>query len=94
MRKPMVTRTIITTKVKALCLNVTTGLSEERDIVLPRTWKSESAMLAAAKSQEDTDEMKVVHIKASEVLETLYGIPEDEFIKVASVLPQRSNVKG
>ena len=46
-RQPMVTRTIITTKVNVMCLDVEHGEPCNRTITIPRTYKDEKALLIA-----------------------------------------------
>jgi len=96
-RQPMVTRTIITTKVKALCVDTEKQETLEKEYILPRTYKDTSTLLKALKKRVDVDEngnettIKAVHIIASEEIETLYGMTEDKFIANAEVLPPRAS---
>ena len=90
MRKPMVTRTIQTTEVTLLCLDIESAEPCNKDCVLPRTYKDEDAMLKAAKEVIDTDTIKCVSVVRSEVKETLYGMDEAKFIENAEVLPPRT----
>lgn len=82
-RRPMVTRTIQSTKVNVLCLDVSDGEPCNVEVVLPRTYKDEAAMLKEAKKLIDTDTVKAVHIVDVEVTENLYGMDEADFIKYA-----------
>lgn len=82
-RKPMITRTIKTTKVTVLGMDITTAEPENRTVVLARTYPSMEKMLVAAKAAAETDTYKVVHIVASEVVEQLYGMPEQQFVELA-----------
>lgn len=93
MRIPMITRTIQTTKVSVLCLDVTNGEPCNMEVTLPRTYKDENAMLKAAKPLIETDTLKAVHIAHFSVCETLYGMKETDFIANAEVLPPRANVE-
>ena len=88
-RVPIVSRTITTTKVTAMCVNITDGETETKVITVPRTYKDEKKLLKVAKELAETDELKVVHIVDTEVEETLYGMTEAEFIEHAQVLPPR-----
>lgn len=90
MRKPMITRTITTTVVNVLCMDVVTCEPFNETVKLPRTYKDEESILKVAKPIiEQTENHKAVHIVDSYIEETLYGLPEDEFIRVAKVLPPR-----
>ena len=73
-RKPMVTRTIQTTRATVLCLNIQEGTPFSTEVVLPRTYKDEKGLLKAAENALNTDTVKAVHISGATVQETLYGI--------------------
>ena len=88
-RVPMVTRTIQTTEVTCLCLDVENGEPIHKTVVLTRTYKDEDAMLKAASEVINTDTVKAVVVVQSEVHETLYGMTEQAFIESANVLPPR-----
>ena len=89
-RKPMVTRTIITTEANVLCLNIKTGEPFEKMVTLPRTYKDEKSLMKQVSSVIDNEEQKAVHVKEKREVETLYGMSEQEFIDNAVVLPPRS----
>ena len=44
-RVPMVTRTINTTKVNVMCLDITAGEPCNRSVVVPRTYKDDEKLL-------------------------------------------------
>ena len=85
-RKPMVTRTIITTRVNVLCLDVTSAEPFNKVVFLPRTYKDEKALMKKVQEVVDTDEVKAVHIVDKEEVETLYGMTEQDFITNAVIL--------
>ena len=89
-RIPMVSRTITTTKVTLLCVNVNDGESENMVVTVPRTYKDDEKLLKAIRPMYETDELKLVHVLNKETQETLYGMTEAEFIKNAEVLPPRT----
>lgn len=89
-RIPMVTRTIITTKVNVLCLDVQAGEPFNKVVTVPRTYKDSEALLKKVKPLIDTDTVKAVHIVDTEEIETLYGMSEQDFIQYAKVLPPRN----
>ena len=89
-KTPMITRTIQTTEVNVLCMDVQQGEPCNKVVTLPRTYKDNTAMLKAAAAIIDTDEIKAVHIVRSEVKETLYGMPETDFIAKSIILPART----
>lgn len=91
MSKNMVTRTILTTEVSVLCLNLIKSEPFNMDVSLPRTYKDEKSMMKKVSALIDNDERKAVHIVRTEVKETLYGMPEEEFLIAAEVLPPRKD---
>lgn len=93
-KESMVTRTIQTTKVNTLCLNIVEGKPFDKEITLPRTYKDDAAILKMVKKLVDTDTVKAVAIKSAEVQETLYGMTEQKFIELAQVLPPRGTKVG
>ena len=85
-RKRMITRTILTTKVNALCMDTQTCEACNKDVVLPRTFKDNDKVLKAVKSLIDTPTFKVVDIVDVETVETLYGMNEQKFINESVIL--------
>ena len=88
-RKPMVTRTIQTTRCNVLCLNIVEGEPFNKEIILPRTYKDEKAMMKIVEKLINTDDVKAVHIVDSEVHEALYGMTEADFIAAAHPIPKK-----
>lgn len=85
-RKPMVTRTIVTTKVNVLCLDIKSAEPFNKSVTLPRKYKDEKKLLKKVEEVVNTDEVKAVHIVDMEEVETLYGMTEQDFITNATVL--------
>ena len=85
-RKPMVTRTIVTTKVNVLCLDINSAEPFNKEVTLPRTYKDEKKLLKKVEEVVNTDEVKAVHIVDKEEVETLYGMTEQDFITNATIL--------
>lgn len=88
-RKPMVTRTITSTKVNVLCLNVVSGEPFNEVVTLPRTYKDDKALMKEVSKVIDNDEQKAVHVVDKEEVENLYGMSEQDFINLAQILPPR-----
>jgi hypothetical protein len=86
----MITRTIQTTEVNVLCMDIKQGEPFNTTVTLPRTYKDNAAMLKAAAAVIDNEDTKAVHIVASEVNDTLYGMKETDFIANADILPART----
>lgn len=89
-RVPMVTRTITTTKVNVMCLDIETGEPCNMITVVPRTYKDDEALLKKVKEVLETETLKPVHVVSKEEIETLYGMSEQEFIEHAKVMPPRT----
>ena len=85
-RKPMVTRTITTTQVNVLCLDVVAGEPFNQQVTLPRTYKEDKKLMKAIEEVVNTENVKAVHVVAKEEVETLYGMTEQDFINKAVVL--------
>lgn len=88
-RVAMVTRTITTTEVEVLCMNIETVSAEVKNFTLLTGITTEELMLKSIKAKFETDTLKPVHIQKMTEIETLYGMTEEDFIKVAKVLPPR-----
>ena len=89
-RKPMVTRTITTTKVNAMCVNLETADVFNKEVILPRTYKDEKKLLKAVENVVNSDKEKAVQIVDSSEVETLYGMTEQSFIDSAMVLDPKT----
>ena len=85
-RKPMVTRTIVTTKVNVLCLDIQSAEPFNKVVTLPRTYKDEKKLLKKVEEVVNTDDVKAVRIVDKEEVKTLYGMTEQDFITNAIVL--------
>lgn len=85
-RKPMVTRTIITTKVIVLCLDINSAEPFNETVTLPRTYKDDKKLLKSVEEVINTDYVKAVHIVDKKEIETLYGMTEQDFINNAKIL--------
>lgn len=89
-RAPQVTRTILTTTVTALCIDLVEQKPYDAQFTLPRTYKDNASIMKALAKIANTDTVKVVHVKSAEVNETLYGMSEQDFISHATILPPRA----
>lgn len=88
-RIPMVTRTIESTEVNVLCVDVVAGEPFNKDVTVAGTYKDDKSLMKAVEKIVNTDEIKAVHIVHTETKETLYGMTVDKFIELADVLPPR-----
>lgn len=89
-RLPMVTRTITTTKVTVLCLDIEHAEPCNKVVTIPRTYKDEKVILKKVKPLLETESLKVVHVVDAETEETLYGMTEQEFVELARPLLDRT----
>lgn len=89
-RIPQVTRTLKTTRATVMCIDLTTQETFTQDVVLIRSYKDERQILKQASKQLNSDTVRAVYVVKYHVEETLYGMTEQEFIKVAKVLPSRN----
>lgn len=85
-RKPMVTRTITTTKANVLCMDIQTAEPFNKVVTLPRIYKDDKTLMKKVQEVVETDTVKAVHVVDKEEVETLYGMTEQEFIQKAVVL--------
>lgn len=83
---PMVTRTMKTTKVNVLCMDLINAEPVNRDLTIPRVYKDEKKLFKVVQSILDNDEIKAVKIVKSEEVEILYGMTEQEFMENAQIL--------
>lgn len=86
----MVTRTIPTTAVKFVCVNVEDRSVFEQTITLPRTYKDENKLMKQLEDVLKNEPIKPINIIKTEVHETLYGMSEQDFIKNATVLDPKT----
>lgn len=82
-KENMVTRTIKSTHCVLMCVDIAIGEVKNIDVILPRTYKEVSDILAKAKEIYDTDTVKCVDVVAYEQKECLMGMPERLFIQYA-----------
>lgn len=87
-RKRMVTRTIEQTTAKVMTLNVVTAEVTITSYTTSGALTGDT-LLKSLQDTFQTDTMKLVHIVESSVESVLYGMEEEEFIKLAKVLPKR-----
>ena len=79
-RKPMITRTIMSTRATVLCLNVETAEPTTEVFELARTYKDEDKLMKALKAQYENESTKLVHITDITEVEKLYGMSETDFM--------------
>lgn len=86
MRKPMITRTIISTSVTALCVNTQTAETFEQEFTLTGKIADKDKALKIASKLYNTDNCALVAIRSLKEVNELYGMDEADFIKGAKIL--------
>lgn len=85
-RQPMVTRTIVSTKVKALCMDLINRQPIEKTFVLARTYKDDNAVMKMLCKEYDSEELKVTAILEKVETKEIYGMSETRFVELADKL--------
>lgn len=88
-KEVQITRTITTTVCEVFCVDKKSKETFTTTVILPRTYKDETAMLNAAYAAIDSDDVRAVSIEKYEVKNELRGMSEADFIKYSKVLPPR-----
>lgn len=86
MRKPMVTRTILSTSITALCVNPQTAETFEQDFILSGKYTDKDKVLKKVSKQYNTEICTIVAIRELKEINQLYGMDEVDFIKGAKIL--------
>lgn len=87
-RVPVITRTITTTKVEMLAVNLDSKSTETVEVTLPRTYKDEQAMLKMANKRNENQSIKYVAVTGTPAVESKrWGMTEEEFIDKGHEFP-------
>lgn len=86
MAKKMIARTIKTTEVDVLALDLITAEPCNIHFTLAGAFKKESDILKACVKLHHNDAVKLVHVVNVDEVENLYGIPEEVFIANATII--------
>lgn len=86
-RKRMVTRTITSTKAKAMVYNIEEDEIQTLEYKLSGELSADDALKAITKEHAEVRPLKVTEV---EVQEELYGMPEEKFLELAEILPPRA----
>lgn len=82
-RKRMVTRTITTKEVTALCLNIVTAEPHNETFIVPCNIEGDEKIMKYIRSKYDTETEKAVSVVDINETEQLYGMLEEDFVKLA-----------
>ena len=88
-RKRMVTRTVEQTTAQVMTLDVTTADVQVRTYDIGGKYSDED-LLKKLQNLFQTDTLKLVHIVEQTCKEVLLGMDEEDFIRLAKVLPPRT----
>ncbi len=90
----MVTRTILSTEVKAVTANLPENVLEEVTYNIPgKITNKDKAMNILRKSYTNPSRIPTAVVELT-ICEKLYGMPEETFIEHAVELPPRASKKG
>lgn len=85
----MVTRTVELTVCNCWCMDIDTASIIEKTFEVGGGLTEEKQLLKAIQKQHETDSFKVVTLEKVCTIEILYGMPEAQFIELATILPPR-----
>ena len=91
-RKRMVTRTVEQTIARVMTLDVTTADVQVCTYDIGGQYNDEE-LLNKLQKLFQTDTLKLVHIESQTCNEVLLGMDEEDFIRLAKVLPPRNSNK-
>lgn len=91
-RKRMITRTVAQTTAQVMTIDVTTAEVQIRNYDIGGYY-TDSELLKALQNLFQTNTLKLVHIVSQDCKEVLLGMEEDDFIRLAKVLPPRTTNK-
>lgn len=86
MRKTMVTRTIISTRVRALCVNPQSAETFEEEFLLIGKIADKDKVLKRVSKLYNTENCTIVAIRDIKEVNELYGMDEADFIAGAKIL--------
>lgn len=90
MRKPIISRTMTVTKVKAMCVHLDTQEMFEYDDTLPRSFKTREKLEKAIRKLVDTTETRFCYVVEANEEQRLYAMTEEDFLRNAKVVTDRS----
>ena len=89
-RVRMVTRTITETKVEVMVCNIETATVDTEIYTFCGEFTEDKDILKYLEKNFNRDNVKFVAVSGKQTTEQLYGMEETEFIKLARVLPPRT----
>lgn len=92
-RKPVISRTMLVTKAVVLCVDRKSEKTVNVSMLLPRTYKDEKNLLAAAEKHVSRNRIPVKVISTETAVER-FGMTEDVFLKYAKKLKKEKGEKN
>lgn len=92
-RKRMVTRTVMQTTAEVMTLDITSADVQVLTYDIGGQYNDEE-LLKKLQNLFQTDTLKLVHIQSQTCKEVLLGMDEEDFIRLAQVLPARNTNKN
>ena len=90
-RQRMVTRTVNVTTCEVMGLTISQAAVSTIKVQLIGVYADKDTALKAIKKLYETDDYKPTAIISVSTEEILYGMPEEEFIKMATIMPPRKD---
>lgn len=90
-RQRMVTRTVNVTTCEVMGLTISQAAVSTIKVQLNGTYADKDSALKVVKRTHETEDYKPTAIVSMTTQEILYGMPEEEFIKLACVMPPRKD---
>lgn len=90
-RKRMVTRTITFTTAKATVYDIATDEIKTVEYKMSGELSADVALKVITKEHEEVRPLRVTEVT---VQEELYGMPEEKFLELAEILPQRAKAQS
>lgn len=85
-RIPQVTRTMTTTLATVQCMDIENEQLFKVTIRIPRTYKTDRALLKQIKSAIETEKLRVVYIIDSKTETAKFTMTEQQYIDAATIL--------
>ena len=92
-REKMITRTIVETTARIMCLDVKSAEVSINDYKIGGEWSNENSLLEKLQSIYNYDTFKLVHIESVTKEEVLLGMSVEDFMRHAKVLPPRTKAE-
>lgn len=89
-REKMITRTMITTEVEVMAVNIKTATVSTETYKLVGAYDNDKDIMKYLEKNFGRDTIKFVSVTDKHEIEQLYGMTESDFITMARILPPRT----